>query len=41
MEKSVLKVGGMSREHGVKAVTKAVGSLPSVDGAAADLRGKR
>ena len=28
MEKSVLKVEGMSREHCVRAITKVVGALP-------------
>ena len=31
METKILKVGGMSCEHCVMAVTKAVGSIPGVD----------
>ncbi|OJU09462.1 MAG: copper-binding protein [Clostridiales bacterium 43-6] len=38
MEKSILKVEGMSCEHCVKAVTKAVGALPGVTYVAVDLK---
>jgi copper chaperone len=40
MEKVVLKVDGMSCEHCVKAVTKAVGALPGVDQVSVDLKNK-
>ena len=40
MEKSILKVDGMSCEHCVKAITKAVGALPGVSNVAVDLKGK-
>ena len=40
MEKSVLKVDGMSCEHCVKAVTSAAGALPGVSGVSVDLAGK-
>ena len=39
MEKKVLKVEGMSCEHCVKAVTKAVGELPGLADVAVDLKG--
>ncbi|MDR1826788.1 MAG: copper chaperone CopZ [Methylobacteriaceae bacterium] len=39
MEKTVLKVNGMSCEHCVKAVTKAVGALAGVGSVAVDLAG--
>lgn len=39
MEKSILKVGGMSCEHCVRAVTGAVGALPGVDRVSVDLAG--
>ncbi len=37
---TILKVDGMSCEHCVKAVTKAVGALPGVTGVAVDLQAK-
>ena len=40
MEKSVLKVDGMSCEHCVKAITKAVGALDGVDEVKVDLTTK-
>jgi copper chaperone len=40
MEKTVLRVDGMSCEHCVKAITKAVGGLPGVSSVAVDLAGK-
>lgn len=40
MEKTVLKVEGMSCEHCVKAVTNAVSALPGVSGVSVDLAGK-
>lgn len=40
MEKSVLKVDGMSCEHCVKAITKAVGALDGVDEVTVDLTTK-
>lgn len=40
MEKAVLKVEGMSCEHCVKAITKAVGTLSGVSGVLVDLKGK-
>ncbi|MDR1177441.1 MAG: copper ion binding protein [Spirochaetaceae bacterium] len=39
MEKTVLKVNGMSCEHCVKAVTRAAESLAGVKKAAVDLKG--
>jgi len=40
MEQSILKVDGMSCEHCVKAITKAVGTLPSVSNVSVDLNAK-
>lgn len=40
MEKTILKVDGMSCEHCVKAITKAVGALPGVGGVSVDLKAK-
>jgi copper chaperone len=40
MIKTVLKVDGMSCEHCVKAVTKAVGALPGVENVAVNLAAK-
>lgn len=40
MEKSVLKVDGMSCEHCVNAITKAVGALDGVDEVKVDLNQK-
>ena len=40
MQSTVLKVDGMSCEHCVKAVGKAVGSLPGVAGVAVNLEAK-
>lgn len=40
MEKTVLNVDGMSCDHCVKAITKAVGSLPGVSDVAVDLSAK-
>ena len=40
MEKTVLKVEGMSCEHCVSAITKAVGALPGVSSVAVDLSAK-
>ena len=40
MEKTILKVNGMSCEHCVKAVTGAVGALPGVSGVTVDLAAK-
>lgn len=40
MEKSVLKVAGMSCEHCVSAITKAVGALDGVDEVKVDLAQK-
>jgi len=39
MEKTALKVEGMSCEHCVNAITKAVGGLPGVANVAVDLSG--
>ena len=39
MEKSIIKVGGMSCEHCVKAVTGAVEALPGIVSVAVDLDG--
>lgn len=41
MEKLTLTVEGMSCEHCVKAVTKALESLPGVSSAAVDLKTKK
>ena len=38
MEKTILKVEGMSCEHCVQAVTKAVTALPGIGGLAVDLK---
>ncbi len=40
MEKTILKVDGMSCEHCVKAVKNAVGSLPGVSSVDVDLKTK-
>lgn len=40
MEKTVLVVDGMSCDHCVKAITKAVGALPGVSAVAVDLSSK-
>ena len=40
MEKTVLKVDGMSCEHCVKAITGAVSALPGVSKVSVDLAGK-
>lgn len=40
MEKTVLKVDGMSCDHCVKAITKAVGALDGVNGVIVDLDAK-
>jgi copper chaperone len=40
MTKTILKVEGMSCEHCVAAVKKAVGALPGVTGVEVDLSGK-
>ncbi len=40
MGKAVIKVDGMSCEHCVKSITKAVGALPGVASVAVDLNGK-
>lgn len=40
MEKSIIRVDGMSCEHCVKAVTKAVGALPGIGNVIVDLKGK-
>lgn len=40
MEKTILKVDGMSCEHCVKAITKAVNALSGVDGVSVDLKAK-
>lgn len=40
MEKSILKVDGMSCEHCIKAITNAVGALPSVSNVSVDLKAK-
>ncbi|MDR2742055.1 MAG: copper ion binding protein [Treponema sp.] len=39
MEKAVLRVDGMSCDHCVKTITKAVGELPSVKNVAIDIKG--
>jgi len=38
MEKSVVKVGGMSCQHCANAITKAVSALPGVSDVAVDLK---
>ena len=38
MEKTIIKVEGMSCEHCVQAVTKAVTALPGIGGVAVDLK---
>ncbi|MDR1160019.1 MAG: copper chaperone CopZ [Syntrophomonadaceae bacterium] len=38
MEKTVIKVEGMSCDHCVKAITKAVTALPGIDGVNVDLK---
>ena len=38
MEKTVIKVEGMSCDHCVKAITKAVSALPGVGGVSIDLK---
>lgn len=40
MEQTILKVDGMSCEHCVKAITKAVGALPGIENVSVDLNGK-
>jgi copper chaperone len=40
MSKSILNVDGMSCEHCVKAITKAVGGLSGVENVAVDLEAK-
>lgn len=40
MEEAILKVEGMSCEHCVKAVQKAVGTLPGVENVLVDLKSK-
>jgi copper chaperone len=40
MTTTVLKVNGMSCQHCVNAVTKAVGALPGVSNVSVDLEGK-
>lgn len=40
MEQTILKVDGMSCDHCVKAITKAVGALPGVEHVSVDLNGK-
>ncbi|HWR22858.1 MAG TPA: copper ion binding protein [Feifaniaceae bacterium] len=40
MEKAVIKVDGMSCEHCVKTITKAVGALPGIAAVAVDLNAK-
>lgn len=40
MEQSIVKVDGMSCEHCVKAITNAVGTLPSVAQVSVDLKAK-
>lgn len=40
MEETVLRVEGMSCEHCVKAVQKAVGALPGIENVSVDLKGK-
>ena len=40
MEKSVLNVDGMSCEHCVKAITKAVSALPGISSVSVDLKAK-
>jgi copper chaperone len=38
MEKTVIKVDGMSCDHCVKAITKAVTALPGINGVDVDLK---
>ncbi len=38
MEKAVIKVGGMSCDHCVRAINKAVSALPGVDSVIIDLK---
>jgi len=40
MQRVELKVEGMSCEHCVKAITRAVGALPGVSGVSVDLKAK-
>jgi len=40
MEETVLKVEGMSCDHCVKAVQKAVGALPGIENVSVDLESK-
>ena len=40
METTVLKVNGMSCDHCVKSITKAVSALPGISGVMVDLKGK-
>jgi copper chaperone len=40
MSKTILNVDGMSCEHCVKAITKAVGALPGVESVAVSLESK-
>ena len=40
MERIVLHIEGMSCEHCVKAVTKAVGALPGIEDVSVDLKAK-
>ncbi len=40
MEETMLKVEGMSCEHCVKAVQKAVGALPGIENVSVDLKSK-
>jgi copper chaperone len=40
MEKTILKVEGMSCEHCVSSITKAVGALPGIASVAVDLAAK-
>ena len=40
MGKTIIKVDGMSCEHCVKAITKALSALPGVGGVAVDLKAK-
>jgi copper chaperone len=40
MAKLILRVDGMSCDHCVKAITKAIGALPGVSDVTVDLKGK-
>lgn len=40
MEKTTIRVEGMSCEHCVRAITKALSALPGVSGVSVDLKGK-